>query len=238
MKMKIRIVIPIALNVFNQIALDEALQTKAPDTTIDVVNLDSGPENIESFYEEALAAPHIVEKVIQAEKDGCEGVFVSCFGDPAVDASRDKVKIPVVGAFQPAVFTASLISIRWSIVTVSRNAIPYLWSIARKVGVESKVASIRRIDTSLLDLLDEKLLIERLVIESEKTIDEDGAEAIILGCTGMGRVAQAIAQQLAGKGKRAPVLNPTASAIGHLEYLIRSGISQSPLTYLGPPPIK
>jgi len=236
--MKIRIVLPIALDVFNQVALDEALQTKAPDTTIDAVNLDGGPENIECFYEEALAAPHIVEKVVQAEKDGCDGVFISCFGDPAVDASRDRVKIPVVGAFQPAVLTASLISVRWSIVTVSKNAIPYLWTLARKVGVESKIASIRRIDTPLISLMDEGLITERLLLQSEKAMDEDGAEAIILGCTGMGRVAQAIAQRLAAKGKPIPVVNPTASAIGFLELFIRSGISQSPQTYLGPPPIK
>jgi hypothetical protein len=43
---------------------------------------------------------------------------------------------------------------------------------------------------------------------------------------------------MALKGKPVPVISPTASAIGFLELLIKSGISQSRLTYLGAPDIK
>lgn len=72
----------------------------------------------------------------------------------------------------------------------------------------------------------------------KKAVDEDGAEAIALGCTGLGRVAHHLAQQMAAKGKPVPVVSPTAAAIGFLELLIRSRVSQSRLTYLGPPDIK
>jgi allantoin racemase len=72
----------------------------------------------------------------------------------------------------------------------------------------------------------------------EIVADEDGAQAIVLGCTGLGRVAQVVPQRLAAKGKPVPVVNPTISAVAFSELFIRSGISQSRLTYLGPPPIK
>lgn len=236
--MRIRIIKVIVSDVMNEITKKEALQTKSPDTEIEVVNIDKGPDNIESFYEEALASVPIIEKAVQAEKDGCDGVFISCFADPAVDASREQVKIPVVGGFQPAALAASLISDRWSVVTVSKNVIPMIRGVARKLGIENNIASIRDINTPFLELLDENIIKERLLIQIQKAVDEDGAEAIALGCTGLGRVAHHLAQQMAAKGKPVPVVSPTAAAIGFLELLIRSRVSQSRLTYLGPPDIK
>ena len=69
----------------------------------------------------------------------------------------------------------------------------------------------------------------------EKAVDEDGAEAIVLGCTGMMGLAQDLAEAMAARGRPVPVVDPTASAIGYLELLIRNGISHSPLTYPTPP---
>ena len=82
--MKIRIVAPIikADWLFEAVKKD-AEQFKAPDTEIDVVGLDKGPASIEGYYDEVLAASDVADKVVQAEADGCDGVFVTCFGDPA-----------------------------------------------------------------------------------------------------------------------------------------------------------
>lgn len=167
--MRIRIIKVIVSDVMNEITKKEALQTKSPDTEIEVVNIDKGPDNIESFYEEALASVPIIEKAVQAEKDGCDGVFISCFADPAVDASREQVKIPVVGGFQPAALAASLISDRWSVVTVSKNVIPMIRGVARKLGIENNIASIRDINTPFLELLDENIIKERLLIQIQKS---------------------------------------------------------------------
>ena len=63
--MKIRIVVPLISDVFNVEVIKEASQFKAPDTVIDVVNLDRGTASIESHYDEILAAPVIVSKVVK-----------------------------------------------------------------------------------------------------------------------------------------------------------------------------
>jgi len=223
--MKIRIVKPLLSVALNEITKREVLLTKAPDTEFDIVNIDEGPMNIECFYEETLASAHVVEKVVEAEREGWNGVFISCFADPAVDASRERVKIPVVGGFQPAALTASLISDKWSIVTISKKPIPLIRKVSRKLGIENNIASIRHIDTPFSDLPNEKIIESRLLKQINKAVDEDGAEAIVLGCTGFGRIAQTLAQKMASKGKPVAVISPTASAIGFLELLIRSGVS-------------
>ena len=233
--MKIRVIAPIISDVFNEEILKETAQFKAPDTDIDVVNLDRGPASIESHYDELLAAYSIVDSVKEAERDGIDGVFVDCFGDPGVDAARELVRIPVVGGFGPAALTASLIAGRWSVVTVLKSVLPMIHDLSRKLGVDRNIASIRDIDTPVLELTDKKVLEDRLIEHSEVAVRQDGAEAIVLGCTGMLGLAQTLEERLNGKGLPVPVVDPTASAIGYLELLIRSGLTQSFLTYPLPP---
>jgi len=233
--MKIRVVVPIITDVFNKEIMKEVAQFKSPDTEVDVVNLDRGPASIESYYDEVLAAYHIVPKVQEAEKEGIDAVFVDCFGDPGVDAAREVVRIPVVGGFQPAALTASLISGKWSVVTVLKSVLPMIWVLARKLGVDKNIASVRDIDTPVLELQDKKVIEQRLLEHSERAIVQDGAETIVLGCTGMMGFAQTLSKKLTEGGLPVPVVDPTAAAIGFLEMLLRSGTSQSALTYPKPP---
>lgn len=208
--MKLRIVVPIITDLFNQEVVKEVAQFKAPDTEINVVNIVHGPASIESRYEEMLASPDIVEKVVQAEKDGCDGVFVDCFGDPGVHAAREMVRIPVVGAFQPAALTASLIAGRWSVVTVLKSVVPLVDDLSRKLGLSQNIVSIRDIDTPVLELQDKGVLEKKLLAQKlEKTMEE--------------------------KGRAVPVVDPTAAAIGFLELLVRSKLSHSLLAYPYPP---
>lgn len=208
--MKLRIVVPIITDLFNQEVVKEVAQFKAPDTEINVVNIVHGPASIESRYDEMLASPDIVEKVVQAEKDGCDGVFVDCFGDPGVHAAREMVRIPVVGAFQPAALTASLIAGRWSVVTVLKSVVPLVDDLGRKLGLSQNIVSIRDIDTPVLELQDKGVLEKKLLAQKlEKTMEE--------------------------KGRAVPVVDPTAAAIGFLELLVRSKLSHSLLAYPYPP---
>jgi len=232
--MKIRVIAPIISDEFNSEILEEASQFKAPDMEIDVVNLSRGPASIESHYDEILAAYHVVELVRQAEKDGIEGVFVDCFGDPGVDAARELVGIPVVGGFQPAVLTASLVAGKWSVVTVLQSVVPMINDLARKLGVEKNMVSVRDIDTPVLELTDKGLMERRLLESIQKAVHDDGAEAIVLGCTGMLGLADRLEKDLAKKGVSVPVIDPTTSAIGFLEMLIRRNVTQSSLTYPRP----
>jgi allantoin racemase len=232
--MKIRVVSPIYGDWLVKDAVAEANQFKAPDTEIDGVGLEKGPTSIESTYDEILANPYILEKVIEAERDGCDGVFVTCFGDPAVDGAREAVSIPVVGGFGPAALMASAISGQWSVVTVLREVVPLVRDLARKLGVESNIVSIRDINTPVLELDDQVKLQARILEQIEAAMAHDGAEAIVLGCTAMLGLGDALRDALTEKSTVIPIIEPTAAGIGFLESMIRSGISHSKLTYPKP----
>jgi allantoin racemase len=232
---RIRIVLPIITAAFAPEVKKEAAQFAAPDVELEVVNIRKGPASIESGYDEMLASPAIVEEVVRAEKEGCEGVFIDCFGDPGVVAAREMVSIPVVGAFQPAALAACALAGRWSVVTVLKNVVPMLRDLARRLGVEANIASVRDIDTPVLELQNRKVFQERLLAQIVKVVDEDGAEAVILGCTGMMGVARSLQDAMAAAGKPVPVVDPTAAALGWLQMEIRGGLSHSKLCYRTPP---
>lgn len=233
--MKIRVIVPIITDRFNEDVRREAVGFAAPDTEIDVVSLTKGPASIESFYDEILAAPFITEQVKQAEQELCDGVFITCFGDPGVESAREVVEIPVVGGFQPAALTASLLCDRWSVVTVLERLRPMVRANARKLGLAGNLASVRAVDIPVLSLEDSQLLEERLLEQAELAVREDGAETIVLGCTGMLGLAESLMRALKKAGLPVPVVDPSAAAIGYLQLLIRGGLTHSKRAYPSPP---
>jgi allantoin racemase len=232
--MRIKVVIPIVQPLNPEFSpeanLKELVQFKAPDTEIDVVFLPNGPTSIECYYDEVLAAANLLDLVVHAEKSGYDGVYIDCFGDPGVRAARELVEIPVVGAFQPSAMVASLLASRWSIVTILGNVVPMIHDLARLYRVEPNIISVRHINTPVLSFnhADMKML---LLEQIEKAVDEEGAEAIVLGCTGMMGLSQYLVSEMINKGKPVPIVNPSGAAIGYLELLIRNQLSQSPLAY-------
>ena len=67
-------------------------------------------------------------------------------------------------------------------------------------------------------------------------IEEDGADAIIFGCTGMLGCAEAVREGLLAKGYDVPVIDPVPYAIGLAATLVEAGLSHSRITYPAPPP--
>ena len=79
----------------------------APDTQVDIVDVDEGPASIESLYEEYLSIPNTVEKMIEAEKAGYDAAILGCYGDPGLDAAREVTKeMVVVGPGEAGVMAA------------------------------------------------------------------------------------------------------------------------------------
>lgn len=236
--MKLRVIIPITDTQFNESVREEVGSVAAPDVAVSYVNIAHGPASIESRYAELLASPGILARAEEAQREGIDGLFIDCFGEPGVSVVREKVDIPTVGGFEPAALTACLIARRFSVITVLQNVVPMIETLAKDLGVTSSLVSVREVDIPVSDLGDRKKLEEKLFEEAQRAIDQDGAEAIVLGCTGMLEVARSLGRLLKVKGKPAPVIDPTTAAITMLEGLVRNKLSQSRLTYFSPPKAK
>ncbi len=229
--MKIKMIIPLMTDQYNDLIMQDVMRYLAPDTQIVIECLENGSPFIESRYDEMCDAPEIVKKIIQAEMEGFDGVFISCFSDPAVRVARDCVSIPVVGGFEPAVYQAALVSKQWGIVTVNEASNNMIKDLSTIVKVEKFIACIRNIHMPMSDLRHSEQLIEdKLFNEIEKAVIEDKVTAIILGCTGLLGMSHRLRQRF--KTKEQPVIiDPTAAALGCIQMMIRSGISHNKIEY-------
>lgn len=233
--MHIRVIVPVLGDDLLDHVIEEAQGWAGPETTVDAVSLTRGTASIESEYDEALAAPGILDRVVEAKADGVDGVFITCFGDPGVHAAREIIDVPVVGGYEPAMLTAMSLGEKIGIVTVLPNVLPMLHSLSRRYGIDNRVGAIRVIDLPVLGLEDRQTMVDRLYEQSLDLIRTNEADVLVLGCTGMLGVVKELMDKLSAAGHRVPIVDPTGAAITWLEGSHRLGVFPSRTTYMPPP---
>ena len=112
--MKIRVVIPITG--LSKEAVEERLRylrgIADPGTEVDAVQISEGPPAIESAVDRIEAGPEVLRLVKEAEEEDCDAVIIWCGGDPALDAARELVDIPVIGPGESMRLLASMLGKR------------------------------------------------------------------------------------------------------------------------------
>lgn len=195
-----------------------------PGTVVEATSIKPRPgfsaHKVFSYVDLAICTPETI-KLAWQNRDRFDGMIVAGFSDVGVDAIKEMLSIPVLGIAEASYHLASLISHRFSVLTGTTKWTPPKDDYVRALGVESKVASFRSYsEWDENDSFDE--LKARLLKVARQAIDEDGAEAVILGggpLIGYGKLLQA---ELG-----IPVIDPTVAALKLMETMIGLGYAQS-----------
>lgn len=234
-RVKIRVVIPNTSPEFLESHRAE-LTDEFPD--IEVVSLSAGPESLEDFLDEVASGPDTVRLVKEAEEKGFDAVAISCFCNPAIDACRSVVSIPVVGAGIASLLIASSLGERIAVVTVLEGTIPSIEHFVKVLGL-TNVVSLRASSIGVLEIeKDREKTLSALLRESLAAIEEDKADVIALGCTGMAGIDKALMEEFKKRGYDIPVIDPARAAIRWAEMLVKLGLSSSKVRYRLSPPKK
>lgn len=198
--------------------------------------IDHGPGSIESEYETAMSVPATIARAIEAEREGADAIVIDCMGDPGLRAIREVVTIPVLGPAETSMHIAAMLGHRFSVVTVMRRLRAQFENEAAVYGLSTKMASVRHVDIPVLQLEDDLPDTQaRLVEQAVLAVEQDGAEAIIFGCTGLMGCASAVRAGLLAQGIDVPVIDPIPTSVSIAAALSRVGLSHSKLTYQTPP---
>lgn len=192
-----------------------------------VVNIPHGPDSMESAYDEAIAAPYILQQVVSAETEGCDAVVIDCAADPALRAAREISELPVVPAGEASYHAAMMVAGKFSVITVLPTTANEISDHLKMYGFSSRVASVRSANVPVLALEDEQEAEEHLYAAARKAIDEDGAQAIVLSCTGTMAMRDSLEKRLG-----VPVIEPYLAAIQFAASLVRMKLRQSRLSYI------
>lgn len=191
--------------------------------------VETGPASIEGALDEALAVPGLLVQARAAEAEGAQALVVDCMGDPGLDALREAVGIPVLGAGQTGMHTAALLGDRFTILAVLPRLISRFRFAARAYGLDSSLASVRSVDVPVLELESAGGRLAGLLADvGERAVLEDGADTLVLGCTGMIGLREEITAILESRGlSGVPVVDPVPVAVGVAGGLVRSGLTHS-----------
>lgn len=197
--------------------------------------LDRGPSSIECEYDEALAVPDTIEKCIEAENNGADAIVIDCMGDPGLKPCREMVSIPVLGPGETSMHMAAMLGTRFSFITVVDGVVPMIRNLVKIYGLSDKFASTRVIDMPVLEIENDLEKTQNLLAEASlKAVREDGADAIILGCTGFLGCADKIIERLNMENLDVPVIDPIPLTVLTASALVNVGLSHSKKAYARP----
>ncbi len=182
----------------------------------------SGPASIEGHYDGAIAVPGLLTEIRDGQAAGAQAAIIACFDDTGLDAARALADMPVLGLCESAVVTAALLAQRFTVVTTLERSRVLIENLIRHYGMGGR-AKVRAADIPVLQLENEGSgAIHKLKRQIERALEEDGAEAIVLGCAGMADLARSLQREY-----DVPVIDGVAAAVKHAEALVAQGLKTS-----------
>lgn len=185
-------------------------------TEIVAVSPSFGPASIESYYDEFLCAPGVIDEVRKGDEHGFDAYIIACYGDPGLHGAREVTVKPVIGIGEASLYIASILAARFSIVTVIPRIKTMLEEMVANYGFSHKVVKVRTTPMYVLDIeKDPARALEMLRDEARQAVAEDEAEAILLGCAGFAEFANELEGELG-----IPVLDGVVCAVKMAEAVV------------------
>src|SRR5882724_1699930 len=201
------------------------LQRHAADNTeIKVQSVPSGYPSIESERDAVTVAADLMRGMQRAEAEGASAGIVGCFSDPALDAIRETVRMPVVGPGQSAIALALQLGESYSILSPldsgAKRARPRL----RGQGLTERLASIRGVGVSVVDLSRGDNAAWDRIVDTGRRCIADGADVLVMGCMSMAfmGIERELSDRLA-----VPVVSSVLAALTTTETLLDLNLSHS-----------
>ncbi len=221
--MRIFILNPVSTSIWNQITEKALEQVAWSDTELTIGNLDNGPKSIESDLDVVLAAPYVIEKVVEAEDKGYDAVVINCFDDPGLEAAREKTSILVLGIGETSIITALHLGYKFAVISTGEKSKASYDLKALKLGVRDRLAYASGIPIHVLELRsDEEKTKQLLLDEARKAVEQYYAEVVVLGCSGMIGLAEWLSEEL-----KVPVIDPTITTFKIAEALASISLKHS-----------
>lgn len=198
------------------------------DTRLDMECLKKTQVYLDSPADAVLAGPEIVEMAVRAEKNGYDAVVLYCFSDPALEACRQAVSIPVVGAGQTACLMIPQVGYQGCVLTADAGRIPEKLAALSRTGLEAgRILGFEGVSVEGLDVVQEReLVLDRLTEAGRRILGRTCGQVLVLGCLIFLGMGSELEERL-----QVPVLDAAALSVGMAELLVRQNISSSRKAY-------
>lgn len=195
-----------------------AREHKLPGTEVHVASLpesDGRFSHIEYRAYEAMVSRGIIRAARAAAREGFDALAIGCFYDTALHDAREIsgdmiVTAPCVASCEIAASLAN----RFGIIVGRRKWVHQMASTVREHGYEHRLAGFYHVELGVTEFQADHVETERRLIEAgRKAVEEEFAEALILGCTMEIGFYRHVEKRLG-----VPVIDPSIAAFKRAEY--------------------
>ena len=181
-----------------------------------------GPASIEGYYDEALAVPGLLVEIARGEREGADAAIIACFDDTGLDAARAHGRHPGDRHLRGGARRLRVVH------RAALHRRHHDGALARADRAAGRIATawpararVRAADIPVLSLEDPASgATAKLRGEIARALDEDRAEAIVLGCAGMADLAAELQREFG-----VPVIDGVTAAVKQAEALVALGLS-------------
>lgn len=218
----------------NTAVIAKAIEPFKPEgVEVDTVSPDKGPVGLESYYHNYLASVNVHGRIVQAEKEGYDGVVIACYGDPGIEAAKELVDIPVVGITEASYALARILSTKFLVVVSAETAVPRQIRYIKSLGIPDFQYEVRPIGLTVLGVMSDRMSAKDLIANNcEVALKETGSELIVMGCSGFSGLRADLEKQL-----NIPIIDPVVAGVHVCNTLIQMGLAQSKVSTYKTPPV-
>lgn len=179
-------------------------------------NMSATPNHLEYRTYEALIIGDTVRTARYASQNNYDAMVIGCFYDPGIEDAREiSGSTVVVAPCQASVQIAANLCNKFSVIVGRDKWIEQMTERVHTYGYGSQLASMRSIGIGAYHLQDDcDLTVSRILEAGRLAIEEDGAEALILGCTCNFGLYETVQKEL-----NIPVIDPIVAAFKTAEHL-------------------
>jgi allantoin racemase len=165
---------------------------------------------------EAIIGGRVALEILAEREAEFDAAIVAAFGDPGLGAVREMMAIPVVGLTEASILMACPLGRRFSIVSFASRLEPWYRECVAWHGMSSRLASIRMLDARVGDVGQVQMENEDLLVElAGRTVEEDGAEVVILAGAPLAGLASRVRERIP-----VPVVEGVAASVKIAEALV------------------
>ncbi len=170
---------------------------------IECVTLAEGPPGVETERDVHRVVDPMC-RLVERERPETRAFVIGCFSDPGLEAVREVTERPVVGICRAALYLALARAESVGVISILPGSVRRHWRLYRTLGIGARIAGDRAVGMGVLELEARPDAYARLLETGRRLRDEDGAEVLVLGCTGMAAHRARLERALAR-----PVIEPT-----------------------------
>ena len=193
------------------------LVTRSIDTALEALRFEEGPEIVCTTLSQGpfgIETQADVESVVMplralvAADNASDAFGIACYSDPGLHVCREGTTRPVFGIAECGVLTALARAGSFGVIAIGQRSIPRHMRYLRQMGLIDRLAGERPLNMSVAQTASGEGTLERMIEVGRQLKEEDGAQAVVMGCAGMARHRHPLEDALA-----IPVIDPTQAAV-------------------------